>query len=52
MREFDRKINLSKEYINEAKKHRKTTNGEGVLDEATCWGHNEFDQDEDMMADI
>jgi len=52
VKEQDRKLGLSKEYIQNAKrvKSKKGENG----DEAMNWmaAHTEFDNDEDMMADL
>ena len=51
IREADRKLSLSKDYIAEAKKAKKI--GPGGEAEAAWAMHNEgFDQDEDMMGDL
>ena len=53
IRETDRKMSLSKEYIGDAKKKKKE-NPSGGADEMAHWMNQDspFDHDEDMMADL
>lgn len=53
IREYDRKLSLSKEYINDAKRRKKekADHGENGNPFGTS-GLDTFDQDEDMMADL
>lgn len=54
IREIDRKLSLSKDYLAEVKKGKKNKNGDGGIDEGGSWmNHGDlFDQDEDMMGDM
>lgn len=55
IREADRKLSLNKDYIAEAKKAKKTrvNDLEGGLDESNWMTQgNDFEHDEDMMADL
>ena len=53
IRELDRKVSLSKDYIGDAKKRKKEHNGEGAEAGVTWPSHGEgFDHDEDMMGDL
>ncbi|KAL2039789.1 hypothetical protein N7G274_007648 [Stereocaulon virgatum] len=53
IRELDRKLSLSKDYIGDAKKRKKEHNGEGADAGVTWPSHGEtFDHDEDMMGDL
>ena len=51
VRETDRKLSLSKDYIADAKKKKKEK--AEAAEEGNAWmGQDPFDQDEDMMADL
>lgn len=54
VREADRKLGLSKEYIQEAKKMKKGKNGEGNGEDGNAFPGpgDAFDHDEDMMGDL
>ena len=52
IREADRKLSLSKEYIGDLRKKKKQ-NGDGGVDGSSWLNQPEgYDQDEDMMADM
>lgn len=53
IRETDRKLSLSKEYISDAKKKKKEKVADGA-EEGSLWSAQDppFDHDEDMMADL
>lgn len=53
IRETDRKLSLSKEYVGDAKIRRKAKDVDDVT-EKSSWMNSDhpFDQDEDMMADM
>ena len=52
IQEIDRKLSLSKDLLADAKRRKKEKNEQGDNAGEPVWGRDEFDQDEDMMADM